>query len=212
MVTFFIFYDDLKYATFLSNSISASNSNMQLIGIDEKISENSLAICNQILPHIIIATNMTHKELTQKLNFNYTAINISQKLPIVTQKICNQVNKFANDSSYYRKFDLYNFKKYAYVELQKNMFNPALTGTQYLLDCIVSFRENPIYNLNKVNIKNLYAPIARKYGTNIETVSWNIHSSISDMCKATTSDFRLYLYGVDEVTPHMLVEMFSNLY
>lgn len=212
MITFFIFYEDLKYATFLSNAISTFNSNTQLIGIDERISKCSIEHCNHNSPHIIIATENIHKELSKKLNFNYIAINISQNSSLVTQKICNQVNKVTHDFIYHEKVDSYNFRKNVYLELKKYNFNPTLCGTQFLVDCIMFFHEHPEHNLNNVNIKSLYLPIAHKYQITVKTVDWNIHSTISDMCKNTEIDFRLGLYGTEEISPHQVIALFSNLY
>lgn len=212
MVTIFIFYFDLKSLTPFLNDIFQSN-NIKLIGFDETLSKSSIEFCNKNFPHIIIADKQTHKKLYKLLDFNYIAITIPQNLQFSTVKISNQINKFIYDSKYSHKLELLNFRKHIYSELQKSKFNTNLCGTQYLLDCIVYVHENPYHNLNNSNIKKFFNPIAQKYNTNVNSINWNIHTAIEDMCKSTSNEFRKNVYGTNfAITPQTIIRVFSNLY
>lgn len=213
MTTFFIFYNDLKYAIFLANKLLQTNNNINLIGIDETNSQSSINHCIQACPHIIIADKITHKKLSKIFDFNYISITISQNEPLITQKICNQVNKFASDLTFSHKLELYNFKKYVYNELQRLQFNTTFCGTRYLLDCITYVHENPYYPIDQNSIKKLFSPIAKKNSTTINSVAWNIHTAISDMYKSTNSEFRKLTYGMDfGITPQKIIQLLSNSY
>lgn len=213
MITFFIFYNNLKYATFLSNSILQTNNNTNLIGIAEKITQSSISHCNRTYPHIIISDENTHKKLQKTLKFDYISITIPQNEPLITQKICNQVNKFTCDLFFSHKLDLYNFKKYVYNIMQELKFNTTLCGTQYLLDCIVYAHENPYTNIDLNYIKSIYTPLSKKYNTTINSINWNIYTSISDMYKSTNAEFRKNIYGIDfGITPQKIIQVFSSLY
>lgn len=212
MITFFIFYEDLKYATFLSNVIIQTNNNINLIGIDNKLSKSSINYCNKSCPHIIIANENTHKKLHKILEFKYIDINISQNEALVTQKISNQVKKFTYDFSFSHKLDLYNFKKYVYNRLQELKFNTAFCGTRYLIDCIIYAHEHPNCNINQIILKRFYKLLAKKYNTNINSINWNIYTSISDMYKSTNVEFRKNVYGIDfGITPQKIIQIFSDI-
>ncbi|MCI8291323.1 MAG: hypothetical protein HFJ25_03605 [Clostridia bacterium] len=212
MITFFIFYKDLKYATFLSSAIIQTNNNINLIGIDDKISESSIDICNKSCPHIIITDENTHKKLSKILEFKYITITISQNETLMIQKICNQVKKFTYDFSYTHKLDLYNFKKYVYNKLKDLKFNINFCGTKYLIDCIIYAHDNPRYHINQTVLKKFYKLLAKKYNTNENSINWNIHSTILDMCKSTDSEFRKNVYGIDfGITPQQIIQLFSDI-
>lgn len=212
MVTFFIFYKDLKYATFLSNVITQTNNNINLIGIDNKLSKSSINYCNKSCPHIIITDEITHKKLSKILEFKYITITISQNEPLMIQKISNQVKKFTYDFSFSHKLDLYNFKKYVYNRLQDLKFNTTFCGTRYLIDCIVYAHEHPKYNVNQIILNKFYKLVAKKYNTNVNSIKWNVHTAISDMYKSTNVEFRKKVYGTDfGVTPQKIIQIFSDI-
>ncbi len=197
MITYFIFSNDLILANNLSNAILKSNSNAQAIGISKTLSKSSIHSCNTLLPHVIIATKSMHKKLLDKLHFNYYSIIIPQNEGLVTLPITNKVKKLTRDIKFSQKLDSNNFKKYTIAKLEKSKFNVALSGTQYLLDCIMYIYTNPYYNLNRTTMKNLYWLIAHKYSINTDIVIWNIRTAINEMCKYTTQKYRTDLYGLD---------------
>lgn len=213
MITLFIFYNDLKYATHLSNAIKQTNDNINLIGIDDKLSLKSTEFCNNEIPHIIITDEVSHKKLTNTLHFNYIPITISQNQPLVIQKICNQVKKFANDLKFPRKLDLHNYRIYVYNELQNLKFNTTFCGTQYLVDCIIYAHENPYCDINNSSLKEFYIPISQKYDIDVNTITWSIQYAIYDMYKSTDSTFRRKVYGIDNgITTCKIIQVFSNIY
>ncbi len=213
MITYFIFYSDLEYATQLSNTILKTNDNINLIGIDTEFSFKSIQLCNIQTPNIIITDENSHKKLTHNLHFDYIPITISHKHPVMVEKICNQVNKFTSDLKFPHKLDLHNYRKYVYNELQKLKFNTTFCGTQYLIDCIMYAHENPKCDITNLSLKEFYIPISQKYNTDISTITWSIQYTIYDMYKSTSTIFRKNIYGVDYgITVQKIIQVFSNLY
>lgn len=197
MITYFIFNTNLILANNLSYAILDSNNNVKSVGISRTLSKSSIQDCQNLSPHLIIATKSVHKKLSNMLDFNYYSIIIPQNEALVTLPIINKVKKLTRDTIFSEKMDLYNFKKCTISKLEKSKFNTSLTGTQYLLDCIMYIYKNPYYNLNKHTLKYLYLNIANKYKISTDIVIWNIRTAINEMCKYTTRKYRTEMYGSD---------------
>lgn len=213
MITFFIIYDNLEYAKHLANTIIKSNKNAQLTGLDSYLSEDSIKHCNNSLPHLIISTKELHEKISKILKFDYYSIIIPQMTPLITLEISKQVKKLTNELKFSQKLDFLNFKRYTIYKLEKSKFNISLSGTQYLIDCIMYLHTNPQYNLKKTTIKDFYSLIAKKYDISTDMVNWNIHTAIKDMYKYTTNKFRIETYGKDYgITAYQIIKMYSNLY
>lgn len=210
MITYFIFSTDLILANNLSNTILKSNNNAKPVGINRMISKSSINSCNTLSPNVIIATKSVHKKLSKVLTFDYYSIIIPQNNTSVIISITNKVKKLTNNTKFSKRLDFYNFKKYTINELEKSQFNISLSGTRYLLDCIMYIYANPYYNLNKATLKRLYCLIAHKYGISTDIVIWNIRTAINEMCKYTTRKYRTDLYGSDYgITVLQIVKAFA---
>lgn len=213
MITFFIIYDNLNDAKYLANTIIKSNKNAKLVGLDSCLSKNSIKHCNNTLPHVIISTKELHEKISKIFKFDYYSIIIPQIDYLVTTEISKQIKKLTNEIKFFQKLDFFNFKRYTIGNLEKSNFNISLSGTQYLLDCIMYLHTNPHYNFKKMTIKDFYSLIAIKYQINTDIVIWNIHTAIKDMYKYTTNEYRLKTYGKEYgITISQIVEMYSNLY
>lgn len=210
MINIFIFYKELNYLEIVSKQISQTNHNIKILGLDTKISDESIEICNKFQPHIIIAEKILHQKLSKVLDFHYIYINITHKDTLSTEKICNQINKFALDFKYSHKIDLYNYRKRILEKLQALQFNLNLCGTHYLVDYITYIHEHPHCSIAS---KTLYSKIAEKYSSNIESVSWNIHTCIDEMNKYTTDNFRKSIYGTrSKITLQLVINTIAELY
>lgn len=213
MVSIFIFCDKSNFIETLSSTILERYNNIKFKGTYKDISEESIKKCILSHPNVIIAEENTHKKLSSMLDFDYISITIPQIDQSGIEKICNQVNKFTLDSRYSHKLYLYNYRRYLCKKLQNLEFNTNLCGTQYLLDCLTYIHENPHYNINNSNNKNLFLLLAKKYNTNIQTINWNLHTCIEEMCKCTSSEFRRELYGIDfGLTIHTILRTLAFMY
>lgn len=210
MINIFIFYKDLNYINHLSNLILEKSGNIKLLGFDTNISDESINLCNELQPQIIITDEIFHQDLVYVLNFNYIYINIPQTDTLSTEKICNQINKFALDFKYTHKINLYNYRKNIFYKLQVLNFNANLCGTHYLLDYITYLHENPHYSISS---KKLYIKIAEKYNVNIDSIIWNIHTCIDEMYKYTSNDFRKNIYGTtSKINLQSVIKAVADLY
>lgn len=210
MITYFIFSTDLILANGLSDAILKSNNNAKPVGISRMISKSSISSCNTLSPNVIIATKSAHKKLSKVLTFDYYSIIIPQNSSSVTLSITNKVKKLTNDTKFSKRLDFYNFKRYTINELEKSQFNISLSGTRYLLDCIMYIYSNPYYNLNRATLKEFYLLIAHKYSISTDIVVWNMRTAINEMCKYTTRKYRTELYGADYgITALQIVKAFA---
>ncbi len=210
MITCFICCNNSEYLLKLTNSVISSNPGIKLTGFSNKLSEQCLNYCNETKPNIIIATNDFHVFLQNWLTFDYLKINISQTNDLTTKKICNTIKKFIQDSTYSHKLNISNFRKEIYNKLQNLGFNFSLCGTQYLLDYIIYLRTYPS---SKPSYENILNAIAEKHNTNIQTIHWNIHTSIDEMCKYTSENFRKNVYGTpSNININSILKVFSETY
>lgn len=211
MIKYFIFYDDLSYANLLSDMILKSNNNVKLVGLAKKLSKSNINNCQDMSPHVIISTKDLHKKLSKTLDFYHYTIIIPQNSQLVTMQILNKIKKLTATTKYSLKLDFYNFRKSIIYKLENLNFNLALSGTQYLIECLMYIHQYPNFKINRPSLKHLFLLVANKYNITTDIVVWNIHTAITDMCKYTTSEFRKSTYGKDYgITAAQIISYFIS--
>lgn len=197
MIRIFIFCNDLNFISSISEIILIKRLNAQISGIQNLISKNGLTLCQNSNSHLIICEEKNYSKIKKILKGDFIWLTFSNESNSSKTTILNQIEIISQDTKYVHKIDLSNFKKYYFEKLIKLKFNPNLAGTLYILDCIVCIRENPYSQATHLRITNYLQLIAQKYDTTINSVIWNIRSSIEEMYKNTDEKFRNKIYGTE---------------
>lgn len=211
MITVFIFFNDLNSLIFLSNKIAQVNNNLKLIGLDNKISKSSISQCLEMKPNIIISNKNFTKKISKKLNFEYISIEFDDLENI--EKLLNQLSNLCMNTYNYNKLQANNLRKNIHIQLQNLNFNTNLIGTTYLLDFIVLAHELPRPCINSKYTKELVSLISKKYNTSVNSIMWNIHTSIEDMYNSSNEIFRKKIYGTSSKLNYInILKTITNLY
>lgn len=198
MTSIFIFYDDLKYLSLLLNQILKKTPDIKILGFNQNITKDSIKICNQTMPNVIISNSCMNKKIKTSFTFQYIHLNIEASNKKNIQIICHQLKMLSSDTKYSHILNTNNLRKKIYKELIDLKFNPNMIGMYYLLDCILCYHENPYSQLTHSEIIKYYEKIALKYETTPQAVNWNIKKSIENMYKNTSKEFRKTHYKTEE--------------
>ena len=197
MVTVFIICDNSTYQKHLFKKICESQINVQIVGLESKITIYTLKNCILSTPDVIISKKGDQTIFRKYLKFAYIPVTIyDQDITLEkTTRIINQLKKLSLNTMYSHKETVSNYKKKAHQKIVQLKFNPHLSGTCYLLDCIVSLQESPYSSVTYNAITKQIAKVAKKYNTTSESVISDIRATIEEMYKCTSSDFRKKIYG-----------------
>lgn len=197
MIKIFIFCNDLNFISSISEIILKKHLNVQITGIQDIISKSGLTLCQNSNSNLIICEEKIYEKIKKALKYDFIWLTFSNKSSYSKTTILNQIEIISQDTKYIHKIDLSNFRKIYFEKLINLKFNPNLVGTLYILDCIVCIKENPYSQATHSRLSRYLQIIAQKYDTTLNSVVWNIRSSIEEMYKNTDEKFRNKIYGTE---------------
>lgn len=181
MITIFMFYEKLEYLINLSNLVITTNSNIQILGLNQGITKYGIKFCNNYKPDIIISDNKFKVFLELYLNYKFINLNIFNADIHTINIICNRLKMLSLNTYHSHKLVSSNYKRDIFIELLSLRFSPSLCGTKYLLDCIAFAKENPYSRVSQKKFTDYFGWLSHKYRTPTQTIVWNIRTSIGDM-------------------------------
>ena len=174
-----------------------SAQNIKFVGFIQDVDEFSNKFCYNQKPNVIISTKADDDKLKEKLKLSYLHIPIYDIGTYPISLINSQLRKISSNTVYTQKLDAFNLYKAEFYTLIKLKFNPYLSGTIYLLDCILVLKQNPYSRVTYKVIKNHTRFIAYKYGIPIRNMIDDMRESIEEMYTRTSSTFRKKVYGTN---------------
>lgn len=186
-----------EFRLHFSRKFNRKIKNIKFVGFRNDVDEFSNKYHYRQKPNIIISTNSDDQKLKEKLKLLYIHIPLYEEGTYPISLLNEQLKRISLNTVYTQKIiasTTYMSELHILINLK---FNPYLSGTIFLLDCILALKQNPYSRVTYKFIKNHTKYISYKYCIPIRNIIDDMRESIEEMHNHTSSTFRKKIYGTN---------------